>query len=226
MKNFKLTLFGLATGAMLLTAVTSQNAQATSSIDFSSIIGADIVFNGTGGFYFKNATSGAGAGNSFQVINASADLPGDSVGDYGNMTGTYTIGTITSKNGGETASVTGSGILTISDGSFSLTGTLVWDDITTVGTGSTLNINGMLNVTGVTYAGSQVDLQTLAASGGLSDTVDFTFNPAKPLTTLADTSLKTTFSGSIATVPDGAVTVELLGGALLAIGAVRRKFSV
>ena len=145
MKNLKVTLFGLATGAMFLTAVTCQNAQANAEIDFASIIGANVVFNGSGGFYFKNATTGVGAGYSFQVNDASASLPGDSVGDYGNMSGTYSIGTISPVvGGGETAAVTGSGVLTISDGSFNLTGTLVWDDITTVGTGTTLNITGNL----------------------------------------------------------------------------------
>ena len=224
MKNLKVTLFGLATGAMFLTAVTCQNAQANASLDFSSIIGANVVFNGTGGFYFKNATSGVGNGYSFQVIDAN-NLPGDSVGDYGNMTGTYNIGAITTSGATQSAAVTGSGIVTINDGSFVLTGTLVWDDITTVGTGTTLNITGKLNVTSVTYAGSQVDLQTLAAAGSLSDTVDFTFNPAKPLTTLKNTPEHTTFSGSITAIPDGAMTVQLLGGALLAIAAVRRKMA-
>ena len=223
-RNIILNLPGLATGALLLAAMTCQNAQANASLDFSSIIGANVVFNGTGGFYFKNATTGAGAGNSFQVINAD-NLPGDSVGDYGNMSGTYSIGAITTSGATESAAVTGSGIVTINDGGFVLTGTLVWDDITTVGTGTTLNITGKLNVTSVTYAGSQVDLQTLAAAGSLSDTVDFTFNPAKPLTTLKNTPEHTTFSGSITAIPDGAMTVQLLGGALLAIAAVRRKMA-
>ena len=80
-------------------------------------------------------------------------------------------------------------------------------------------------MTSLTYAGSQVDLETLASYGALSDTVSFTFNPAKPLTTLADTALHTTFSGSVTALPDGGMTAGLLGGAMLAIAAIRRKIS-
>jgi hypothetical protein len=97
-----------------------------------------------------------------------------------------------------------------------------------MGTGSTLNVSGELNLTSVTYGGVQVDLKTLAAAGDLSDTVDFTFNPAETLTQLATTSspLETSFSGTITNVvPDGAMTVGLLGGAFLAIAAIRRKMA-
>jgi hypothetical protein len=82
-------------------------------------------------------------------------------------------------------------------------------------------------LTSVTYSGVQVDLKTFAAAGALSDTVDFTFNPAETLTQLATTSspLKTSFSGTITTVPDSAMTIELLGGAFLAIAGLRRKMA-
>jgi hypothetical protein len=143
------------------------------------------------------------------------------------MSGTYTIGTITTTGPIQSAPVTGSGTLTIFDGSVDLTGTLVWNNIATMGTGSTLNVSGELNLTSVTYSGVQVDLKTFAAAGALSDTVDFTFNPAETLTQLATTSspLKTSFSGTITTVPDSAMTIELLGGAFLAIAGLRRKMA-
>jgi hypothetical protein len=224
MKNTKLSLFGAA-GAMLVAAMTSQNAQAN-TIDFDSVSGgADIVFNGLSGFSFTDATTGADTGYSFKVQNS--DMAGDSIGDLGTISGNYTIGAITISGATQSASVTGNGTLTIVDipvDGDELTGNVVWENISTTGTGSTLNLNGLFNVTGVTYDGSQVDLTTLAKTGILSDDVTFSFNPGKSLTTLATVGGTTTYDGSIsAPVPDGAMTVELLGGALLALAAVRRK---
>lgn len=227
MRNLNLNLFGLATGAMFVTALTCQNMQANPSISIASVPHGFVDFSGASQFSFVNATSGVNAGYSFDVNGASASLPGDSIGDVGNMSGTYTIGTITTTGPIQSAPVTGSGTLTIFDGSVDLTGTLVWNNIATMGTGSTLNVSGELNLTSVTYSGVQVDLKTFAAAGALSDTVDFTFNPAETLTQLATTSspLKTSFSGTITTVPDSAMTIELLGGAFLAIAGLRRKMA-
>jgi len=138
----------------------------------------------------------------------------------------FSIGSISSSGPLETASVNGTGILTIADGlGYNLTANLTWNDISQDGTGSTLNVNGLINLTGVMYAGSNPDLMALAANVSDSDTLDFTFDPAVSLTQMATTAEQTTYSGSIssASVPDGGETAMLLGVALCAIGICRNR---
>jgi hypothetical protein len=230
MKNLKSSSIGVATGALLVAAMACQNAQANQdpSLSFASVPTAQVDFLGGGQFDFTDATSGGNAGYSFAINGATVPpLAGDSIGDLGNFgIGVFTIGAITTSGSVQSAAVTGSTTVTINDGhGFNLTGTLVWDDIQTSGTGSTLNVVGNLNVTGVSYGGSSVDLSSLAAAGTLEDTVSFTFTDGQTLTQLATdpNPTHTSFSGTIATVPDGAVTMELLGGAFLVLSAVRRK---
>ena len=204
---------GVLSGGLL-----SQRASAI-TIDFSSIGGASVEFlNGT--FYFNNAPGG------YSLNVTSSTGTGDSIGNLGSISGVFSIGAITISGGVQSAPVTGSGVMTIFDGTTTMTGTIVWDQIATFGTGTTLNVNGVLNLTSITYAGGGSDLGALAAAGSAYEVITLQFIPAKTLTTLANATspLTTSFSGSITTaVPDGGMTLALLSLALLGIGGLHRK---
>ena len=202
--------------------VSGLNASAI-SIGYSSVVGthhsaSQINFDGSGNFSF----SADNLGDYFSV--SSSTGTGDSIGNLGTLlSGTFAIGTVTTAlNGTQSANVTGSGTLTINDGDgFNLTGALSWVNIVQSGTGTSLNLKGDVNLTGVTYGGTSADL--LALVGNDSDSLSFTFNPAKTLTTLTTTKVSTGFSGQITSVPDGGMTVMLLGAALSTMGLLRKK---
>jgi hypothetical protein len=241
LKNSKSVKLACVTGAVYLAAITCQNAQAN-SIEFASNPGgAGIVFNGKSQFSFANSTSTQTShgdpaqylGSSFNVQAVTPGMAGDSIGDLGTMSGMYTIGAITTVGSTQSAVVSGMGTLSIYDNGVkgpALKGTIDWETISTTGTGSALNMTGVLNVTGVTYNGTQKDLQFFAGIGSLVETLTFSFTPGKTLTQLAHYATKDTYSGALSDnlpqgVPDGASTVGLLGGALLALGSVRRKMA-
>jgi VPDSG-CTERM motif len=181
-------------------------------IDYSSTTGSKINFNGSGGFSFSPAL------DSFVIDDGTA------AGLLGDMGGTYSIGIVSPDGSGFSAPVTGSGSFVIHDGATPLTGTLSWVDIFQRGTGGDLNTLGVINLTGVSYAGSNPDLLALLSSGDI-DTLTFQFVPAVSLAALKGPSThSTSFSGTIATVPDGGTTVGLLGLALGVCGVFARKF--
>jgi hypothetical protein len=241
LNNSKSVRLASVAGMVCLTALSCQKAQAN-SIEFASNPGgAAIVFNGKSQFSFANSTSTQTShgdpaqylGSSFSVDGVTAGMAGDSIGDLGTMSGTYTIGAITTVGSTQTAAVTGTGTLSIYDNGITgpaLKGTIDWENVTTSGTGNTLNLTGVLNVTDVVYNGTESDLAFFAGIGSLAETLTFSFTPGKTLTQLADYATKDTYSGALSDdlpqgVPDGASTVGLLGGALLAIGSVRRKMA-
>ena len=182
-------------------------------ISYGITAGSSIGFNGNSTFDFVAGTNGADF-----VISS-----GTATGDLGTIGGLFTIGTIS----GTTASITGPGSLTIVDGSDTLTAGLTWNNISTVGTGSTLNYTGSVNLTGVTYTGlNPLSADLLALVGNTDeDTLDFTFTSSPTLAQLADSAQSTSFSGTIATVtvPDGGTTAMLLGAGLSGLALLKRK---
>ena len=217
MKNNTVTTkvaLGLTCGLALASAT---SVLATNEFSYSSVGGAAINFIGGGQFDFTPSAS-------FQIISSSFGTGAN--GLLGGMSGTYTMTGIS----GNTANVTGSGGFSITDASnVKLTGTLTWLTVSQTGTGNTLDFLGAVNLTGLSYAGSNPVLQDLAVQTSVIDTLSFTFVPMESLTQLANTTspLSTTFSGTIAgttsSLPDGGTTVALLGGALTAMGIVRSK---
>jgi len=179
-------------------------------IDYSSTVGSFIHFDGLSHFNFTPAL------NSFHITSGTA------AGLLGDMNGTYTIGSVTTFFGVSTASVSGSGSLVIHDGAFDLTGTLVWANIVQVGAGDTLNVTATVNLTGITYGGSNADLLVLANAGAGTDVLTFQFGSTVALSTLKNSVNQTSFSGTIA-APDGGLTVASLGLALVGIEGLRRK---
>ncbi len=136
-----------------------------------------------------------GTGDTFSFINApngfSFAVGMGGIDGLGSISGTYTIGAISISGALQTASVTGSGTITIDDngtaaGGNLFTGTITWIDIFTFGTGGGLNAGGAVNLTGITYSGANADL--LALRNGCNNTgiaaIQFGFIPAKSLTNL------------------------------------------
>jgi hypothetical protein len=200
----KLLLTGLLTLAMGMAAHAV-------SFTYSNTGNSFIVFDGAGNFSFSPATS------SLKVTSGSA------INDLGEITGTYSIGTITTSAGVRTASVSGTGSFIIHDGVNTFTASLTWVNIQQSGTGSTLNTTGSANMTSITYAGSNADLLALQVKGNGANGLTFTFIPAISLTDLkgGTGSHQTSFSGTVAT-PDGGSTVALLGFAMAGIAGLRR----
>lgn len=216
MKN-RLNLKLAIVAAGLLGVAASQNAAAI-TLDFASITGANVSFQ-NGNFVFNNN----GAGYSLGITGSTG--VGNSVGDFGSISGVYNIGNITTLGALQTAPVTGSGTMLINDGSLNMTGTVVWDTIATYGVGTTINVLGTLNLTGITYTGTQSDLLALAAAGSGFEAITLQFASPQTLTALkaANSAVRTSFSGNITSaVPDGGLTAMLLGMGMLGLGFVRR----
>lgn len=162
--------------------------------------------------------------NNFQVTSGTAS------GLLGEMTGTFAIGTISTivipgLGTMETASVSGSGTFVIHDGAFTLSAVLTWVDITQFGTGAFLNTTGTVTLTGITYGGSNPDLLALATAGNGANVLSFQFAPLVTLDQLRNGPgpNKTSFSGSVSTVPDAGSTVMLLGLAVAGVAAIRPR---
>jgi hypothetical protein len=196
--------------AIALAFVTSAEAVA---FTYSNTAGSSILFPGDGTFSF------APAANNLKITSGTAS------GFLGEITGTFSIGAITTVGPVSMAPVTGTGAFDISDGTFDLTGTLNWLDMQQIGTGNSLNISGQVNMTGITYSGTNPDLVALASVGSAINTLTFQFTPAVSLSTLKNGPgpNSTSFSGNVATLPDGGSTVGLLGLALLGVGFIHRR---
>lgn len=210
---------GLVLGVAL--ALIPAPSQADILLDFTSLANASIHFDGVGNFSFLPATSG----HQFSITRSSGS--GDSIGDKGYISGTWAIGPVVNLGGGvQYAPVTGSGGLTISDGVNTLTANLSWNDMLTVGVGGLINVQGVLNLSDISYGGGQSDLKALAAVGTGTQTLSFTFIPAHNLTYLKGTAADTAFSGELTAVPETTTFIAgagALGLLLLGLGAKSRR---
>lgn len=216
-------------GVAALTVLSSAQADAI-SIDIVNVTGtsqarsAAIHFDGVGNFTFIKATTGSNAGYDF-IINGITDGVGDSFGLVGNISGTFTIGAITPGTP-ETALVTSSpgATLSIFDGTTTFSGFIDWMQLARDGTSGDLNLAGAVNLTGITYGGSVQDLLDLMGGDNrASATISFSFLPAKTLAQLKTSVANTSYSGDLASVPDGGLTVSLLGMALASLGVASRR---
>jgi len=192
--------------------IAANNANAV-SFAYSSAVGALINFDGASHFSFSPVVA------NFNVTSGTAS------GLTGEVTGTYTIGTITTSGSTSTAPVSGTGTFVIHDGVNIFSATLVWVDVSQTGTGGTLNVTGAANLTAITYTGANADLLALKNAGAAANTLTFQFVPAISLADLKSGTgaHSTSFSGTVASVvPDGGTTVAMLGFALLGVAGVRR----
>jgi hypothetical protein len=206
--NFRNLLASVAFLGLVLTANFSAQA-----FDYSSTVGSSILFPGDATFSFS-----PGASN-FIVTSGSAS------GLFGEITGTFSIGTITTSGDISTAPVTGIGGFLVHDGAFTLSASLVWIDITQDGTGGVLNLNGSVNLTGITYGGSNPDLMALASAGSGLNALTFQFVPALSLATLRNGPgpNSTSFSGSVAVPEPGSAALIVFGLGVLTAAMVRSR---
>ena len=128
----------------LLASVMYANQVAANSFDYSSLGGAAINFNGSSKFSFSPTSS-----PNFKITD------GALMGFEGDVSGTFTIGAVTTVGIFSTAPVTGTGSLVIDNGATDLTATLSWVSLTQIGTGSTLNDLGTVNLTNINIFGLQ-----------------------------------------------------------------------
>ncbi len=183
------------------------------SFDFSSVPGGQIAFDGASNFSFTPASP---------TVNLEIDT-GTAAGLFGSLGGTFTIGAVTTVGPTSSAPVTGTGSLTIIDGITPLVASVTWDVMSQTGTGSTLNVNGLVNLTGISYTGSNPDLVDLFNDASGYAVVTFQFIPSKTLAAMKTTAIHTTFSGSITSTPDGGATAGLLGATLIGMAAAVRR---
>jgi hypothetical protein len=193
------------------------------NLNFASVPGASVDFNGTNSTFTFVSSGGAG----FNIT--LSNMSGDSVGDTGTISGTFTIGAITTVGGVQTATVTGSGMLDISDGTHDLTATLQWVNVQTQDTAGNFNTSGTVNLSSVTYTGSSQDLLALANGSNPAAIASFSLNPGQSLTQLTTSGkdITTGYSGVFsAAVPEPGATMLTLTGlpiTALALSLRRRK---
>jgi hypothetical protein len=205
--------FALAMAGLALSVVTSQ---AQLSLNFANTTGSTIQFNGTASsFQFNASTSmlygGIFFGTQWWITSETPGGTGPATGLFGVVNNSpFSYGPITTVITGtdtnESAYVTGPlGALAINDGVGNfLTGNVNWIQVVTDNSIGGLNASLNMNVTGLAYAGTNPDLETLVAEGPGSMSVSFQFSPSETLAQLTSGSspYRTSFSGSISVVPE------------------------
>jgi hypothetical protein len=215
MKFIVSTIVGLA----LMTA--SSPAQLT--LNFASNTGATVQFNGSASsFNFNNGNNGYQWNVTSEVGGAAALGLNASVNN-----GPFIYGPITTSGSVQYASVLGPlGNLVLNDGGANnLVGTVNWIDVATYGVGpGVLNATLDVNVSNISYSGSNPDLQFLVAHQPGSMDVSFQFATTSTLTELSTGTgpYLTSYSGSLSVVPEPS-TLALAGLGGLALLLRRRK---
>jgi hypothetical protein len=242
-KSFAVTMAGLAI------SVVSSHAQLTLNFSSSSggfpAGGSTIQFNGTNSsFQFNPATTPyvipnppgppivvtyyVGSQWSITSVFGGTGSALNLLGSVNN--GPFNYGPITTSIVGshidETADVIGPlGGLSISDnaGNF-LTGNVNWIQLATHDFGGSINAGLTVNVTGLTYAGTNPDLEALAASGNGAMDLTFQFSPGMTLANLTTGSgpYQTSYSGSLSSVPEPTTAGCLLLG--MGVLTLTRRF--
>jgi hypothetical protein len=217
----------LATTVIGLTTALTVGAQ---GLNFSSTPGSTIQFNGNGSsFQFDPSTSPVFGG----VFNGSQWLVGSQTGGTGAAigllglfnNGPFSYGPITTVINGssvdESATVTGpTGGLQINDGSgFDLTGNINWGELSTHNYLGGINATLAVNITGLSYTGSNPDLTAIADGGSAAMDLTFQFAPGMSLADLTSGSgpYQTSYSGSLATVVPEPTSIGCL---LLGLGVL------
>lgn len=145
MKKLRTTLLGVLAGLALSTA----SSNASFQYDFTSLLAMNsgIQFNSGSTFQFNPLLPPASP-QFGGTANVSPTVY------YGYVTSApWTIGAITINGSEQTAMITTPGVLTIVTASGNLTGNLTWGTIRTSGTADNINIEGSINVTGLSYSG-------------------------------------------------------------------------
>jgi hypothetical protein len=226
MKKMNTILAVVGAGAMMALPAGAQGI----SLNFSSTPGSTIQFNGSSdSFQFNASTStlfgGVFAGSQW-LIGSETGGNGSALGLLGGVNGgPFTYGPITTTGTEQSAPVTGPfGALVISSSSGNLTGEVNWAEIETFNFSGALNASLVVNVTDLTYTGSNADLLKLASEGSGSMNLSFQFSPGETLTQLStgNSPFTTSYSGSISAspVPEPTTYASFLIGAIV-LGSAR-----
>ena len=218
----KKVLVGALVSAGLLMATVSQ-----ASLAFANLTGSQISFAGgaaqaTDGSTFT-ITSPSGAPDSTLGVVPQWDVTsGGSAVYLGAFTGvtTWTYGAVSGPVGGvETANVlTPGGQFKIDDLSGGVAiGNINWITVSTYYSAGSLNASASINVTGMTYNGSDQVLQDLVNSGNGSIILGFSFTPGEDLISLTTSSEAnaTSYQGTITAAPVPEASTVLAGVLLL-----------
>jgi hypothetical protein len=201
--------FTIAAGALALGTVSNQAV----SIDFSSFPNSKLVFDGAGNFRFGPLSPTP----NFQVDTGSA------AGFYGSIGGTFAIGDVTTIGPTSTAPIAGNGTFTIFDGATPLVASITLNEMSQTGTGAVLNVDGAVNVTAISYAGTNPDLVALRDDTSGSAAISFQFALVRSIEYMKTHRLSTTFSGSVVSTPDLGTTVSLLGLGMIGMAMAARR---
>ena len=199
------------------------------TLNFSVNTGAALQFNGASDtFQFNNA----GSGYQWHITTESGGS--SAVNLNGAFTGgPFHYGAITSTGSGLTlvqnATVTSPlATMIINDGTGNLSASVNLRDVETFGSagaGGGMNANLVVNLSGVTYSGSNPDLLFLKAAQSATLDLSFQFSPGQTLTQLSTGTgpYVTSFSGSLIVVPEpSTLALAALGGLGLVLLNQRR----
>lgn len=181
--------------------------------------GSTIQFNGTPKtFNFAPASTG------YDFVIRTSDNA-SLVGLKGNFAGTFTIGSVTTIGGLQSATVTGTGQFSIFDGSTTLTADLVWNSAFSFGTVVGLNDAALPNLSNVSYSGSNAGLMQLASEISQTATLSTQFIPGRSLTQLTTPGsfYEATYSGTYNSVVPEPVSMIAFGAGLAAVAARRKR---
>ncbi|MCE0523755.1 MAG: hypothetical protein LV480_12685, partial [Methylacidiphilales bacterium] len=217
--KFKKAFGGLVAAMLCMLSISAAHAQLI--LNFTANTGSTIQFNGSlYSFQFNpGSVTPANPGGYQWNITSESGGTGAAVGLNGSfLGGPFSYGAITSSDGGQIQSATVTGplsTLTIYDGAASLTGTVDFMTVTTIFQ-SIGALNGELNVnlTNVSYTGTNADLQTLTAYQPGTLDVSFQFASPTTLTSLStgSTPTLTSYSGSIIETPEPSTWALMLYG--------------
>jgi hypothetical protein len=200
----------VALASSLVTLACAPLAQAV-SFSYSNLPNTAVIFNGDSTFEFTS-------GQNFHITSN-----GGLMGLKGEIAGLFTIGA-----GSQTATVTGEGTFSITDGDgHALEALLVWNHIFRVGSIGGFNYNALVNLTDLTYAGSNAGLLELLGDNQAINTLTFQFSQPGDLDVLRSTTRSSSFSGSVTSmsqaVPDSSTSVLLVGLGLAVVGFAARR---
>jgi hypothetical protein len=222
MKFAKLFLVAVAGSALSMAT-----SHATLVLNFSSTLGSSIQFNGSNSsFQFDSSTLNGPFYGSQWVIGGESGGTGSATGLLGVfINGPFGYGSIVTSGAEQSATVTPSlAAIVIQDGfGNNLTGNINWGQIETFNYAGGINAGLTINLTDLTYTGTNPDLLALAAGGSGALDLTFQFSPGETLSDLSSGSgsHQTTYSGSL-TVPEQANAAFLLLISLSAMACFRR----